>query len=223
MCPVRDSFCDLIEVQPHCLRVDVRHNQPCGGTTGGTKGTEDIALLVTHITRCAGAGSAPRPFARKCSLLPNTGFILEPYLKGLTLCMFWHELDYEAGKVFLKAYCVAGSVLGYSVRTERRRNPCLARYLPIVRSCKFTPNMSSKRACKSAQCHRTMPSLTGLAQLQPTPQNAPIVLATGATSCPCHVGQKAQQCRRSCSDAPSLAEFGDPCRYCEPTSRDPRP
>jgi hypothetical protein len=26
--------------------------------------------------------------------LPNTGFILEPYLKGLTLCMFWHELDY---------------------------------------------------------------------------------------------------------------------------------
>lgn len=100
-----DSFCDLIEVQPHCLRVDVRQDQPCGSTTGGTSGTEDIALLVTFITRCAGAGYAPHPFARKCSLLPNTGFILEPYLKGLTLCMFWHELDYEAGKVFESLLC----------------------------------------------------------------------------------------------------------------------
>ena len=83
MCPVRDSLCDLLEVQPHCLGVDVRRDQPCGGTPGGTSGTEDIAPLVTRITRCAGAGSAPRSFARKCSLLPNTGFILEPYLKGL--------------------------------------------------------------------------------------------------------------------------------------------
>ena len=81
MCPVRDSFCDLIELQPHCLRVDVRQDQPCDGT-------EDIAPLATRVTRCAGAGSAPRPFARKSSLLSNTGFILEPYLKGLTLCMF---------------------------------------------------------------------------------------------------------------------------------------
>ena len=113
MCPVRDSFCDLIEVQPHCLRVDINQDQPCGGATGGTSGTEDIAQLVTRITRCAGAGFALRPFARKCFLLPNVGFILEPYLKGLILCIFWYELDYEAGKVFLKAFCATGSVLGF--------------------------------------------------------------------------------------------------------------
>jgi hypothetical protein len=82
-CPVRDRFCDLIEVQPHCLRVNVRQDQPCGGATGGTGGTEDIAPLITRSTRCAGAGSAPRPFARKCFLLPNTGFILELYSRGL--------------------------------------------------------------------------------------------------------------------------------------------
>ena len=34
------------------------------------------------------------------------------------------------------------------------------------------------------------------------------MLATGVASRPCHIGQKAQQCHRSCSDAPSLAEFG---------------
>ena len=61
---------------------------------GALGGRSDIAPLVTRITRCAEAVSAWRPFARKCSLLLNTGFILEPYLKGLTLCMFWHELDY---------------------------------------------------------------------------------------------------------------------------------
>jgi hypothetical protein len=147
MCPVRDRFCDLIEVQPHCLRVDLRQDhQPCGDATGGTSGNEDIAPLVTRIMRCAGTGSAPRPFARKCFLLPNTGFILEPYLKGLTLCIFWHELDYESGKVFLKPCCAVRSVLGCSGRTERRRNPCLVRYLSIVRSCNFTPNASSIRA-----------------------------------------------------------------------------
>ena len=97
----------------------------------------------------------------------------------------------EAGKVFLKACCAAGSVLGCSGRTERRRNPCLARYLPIVRSCSFTPNASSTRACKSAQRHRTTPSLIGLAQPQPKPQNAPVVLVTGVASRPCQVGQKA--------------------------------
>ena len=156
-----DSFCDLIEVQPHCLRVDVRQDQPCGGATGGTSGTEDIAPLVTRITRCAGAGSAPRPFARKCSLLPNTGFILEPYLKGLTLCSSGMSSTTRLAK-FLKACCAAGSVLGCSGRTEKRQNPCLARYLSIVRSCNFTLNASSTRACKSAQRHCTTPSSIGL-------------------------------------------------------------
>ena len=35
------------------------------------------------------------------------------------------------------------------------------------------------------------------------------MLAPGVALRPCHVGQKAQQCRRSCSDAPSLTEFGE--------------
>ena len=72
------------------------------------------------------------------------------------------------------------------------------------------------RSLKTNNSERSVP-------LSHTAAAALAKLATGVASRPCHVGQKAQQCRRSCSDVPSRAEFGDPCRYCEPTSRDPRP
>ena len=138
-------------------------------------------------------------------MLPDAGFILKPYLKRLPLCMFWQGIGYEAGKVFLKACCAAGSVPGCSGRTERRRKPCLAGYLPIVRSCSFTSNSSSTRTCKSAQRHRTTPSFAG----------------TGVALHPCHTDQKAHQGPLHCSDAPGLREFGDPYRCYGPLLRGP--
>ena len=156
-----DSFCDLIEVQSHCLRVDVRQDQPYGSTTGGTSGTEDIAPLVTLITRCAGAGYALHPFARKCSLLPTRASSWNHASRGLPFACSGMSLTTRLAK-FLKACCAAGSVLGCSGRTEKRKNPCLARYLSIVRSCNFTLNTSSTRACKSAQRHCTTLSSIGL-------------------------------------------------------------
>ncbi len=164
MCAGCDCLCDLIEMQPHCFGVDVRQDQPSRRATGRTGCAEDIAPFAARITWCARAGSTPGPFAGEGSLLPDAGFILEPYLKRLPLCMFWQGIGYEAGKVFLKACCAAGSVSGCSGRTERRRKPCLAGYLPIVRSCSFTSNSSSTRTCKSAQRHRTTPSFAGVSK-----------------------------------------------------------
>ncbi len=161
MCAGCDCLCDPIEMQPRCFGVDARQDQPGRRATGRTGCAEDIAPFAARITWCARAGSTPGPFAGEGSLLPDAGFILEPYLKRLPLCMFWQGIGYEAGKVFLKACCAAGSVPGCSGRTERRRKPCLAGYLPIVRSCSFTSNSSSTRTCKSAQRHRTAPSFAG--------------------------------------------------------------
>ena len=161
MCAGCDCPCDPIEMQPRCFGVDARQDQPGRRATGRTGCAEDIAPFAARITWCARAGSTPGPFAGEGSLLPDAGFILKPYLKRLPLCMFWQGIGYEAGKVFLKACCAAGSVPGCSGRTERRRKPCLAGYLPIVRSCSFTSNSSSTRTCKSAQRHRTAPSFAG--------------------------------------------------------------
>ena len=100
MCAGCDCLCDLIEMQPHCFGVDVRQDQPSRRATGRTGCAEDTAPFAARITWCARAGSTPGPFAGEGSLLPDAGFILEPYLKRLPLCMFWQGIGYEAGKVF---------------------------------------------------------------------------------------------------------------------------
>ena len=223
MCAGCDCLCDLIEMQPRCFGVDARQDQPGRRATGRTGCAEDIAPFAARITWCARAGSTPGPFAGEGSLLPDAGFILKPYLKRLPLCMFWQGIGYEAGKVFLKACCAAGSVPGCSGRTERRRKPCLAGYLPIVRSCSFTSNSSSTRTCKSAQRHRTTPSFAGSGPASTQATNsaccsrdrrglAPLPHRSESPPGPSAL----QRCTQS-----SLREFGDPYRCYGPLLRGP--
>ena len=123
----RDQLCDLFEMQPHRLGVDRGQDQPSGDAACRAGGAKNVAPFVARIARRARAGAAPGPNAGQGALLADPGFVLKPDFQWFSLCPFRQDIRYDAGEVFLKAACAAGSVLGCSGRTDSLRKPSFAR------------------------------------------------------------------------------------------------
>jgi len=81
----RDLAADLLEMLVHRFGIDARHDNGGADATSRTDGTEDVNGVVPVVAHHWRARADRRPHRFDGALLPNPGFVREPYLNCLAL------------------------------------------------------------------------------------------------------------------------------------------
>jgi hypothetical protein len=100
---------DFREMQRHGSGVAERQDEAGCGAPGRTDRTEDVGRARPLIVRRRWPCAAPRPSAGDLVLLPDSGFVLEPYLYRLASRLSFRDLVQARGEVFLNVSSALGS------------------------------------------------------------------------------------------------------------------
>lgn len=107
-----DTSADLGKVDRHGFTTDPRHDDRSAHSSVRADRPEQVGGLVAVVADRRRAGTNRRPYIGQCTLLSNTGLVLEPDLDRFS-CGLWREdVGYPGSEVFLKASCASASFFG---------------------------------------------------------------------------------------------------------------
>jgi len=112
VCASGDMATDLVEVKLHGFGVGEGQRECCTGSARRADGAEEVGTLVALVGRLAGPRATTCPLPHEAVLLPDAGFILEPYLDRLCLRQASEMGAQRVRKVFLYASTMAPSCPG---------------------------------------------------------------------------------------------------------------
>lgn len=125
---------DLVDVELHGLGVGEGQCQSRPDAARGADCAEEIGALVALVGGLDRPRAAPGPLPDEAVLLADARFVLEPDLDGLA-AGYGPDMGLErAREVFLNAWMVSPSCLGWRGRALTCEKPISFNSLPIVRS-----------------------------------------------------------------------------------------
>jgi len=117
----RDAAANFGQMHRHGIGIGRGQDERCRRAALRTDRAKDVGPLVTLVTGRPRSRSSSGPNPGQCTLLTDTGFVLEPDFDRLAFGMFGKSCRDRRGEVFLNASWASSSACGWRGRTESRR------------------------------------------------------------------------------------------------------